>query len=356
MCKESYEENKMNRIVIADLRSTESNGTTMGHYFAVADNYIDLLGKSRTVPAGGPLYAKKYAEYVELPYNTTKQDHPLKRWAKVLINAKALFTKCKDDTVVLQCSAVAASYLGIFLFKKKNTKLYTIQYNLMGLDSRFKRALFSLIKKKIDGVICPEKKIGLAYSKNICVVPDYIYVGDKRQVPTDTYTKKIYDFSMVGMICKDKGIVEAAERLKGTRYSVAIAGYPQTQEIKERLEVIAKSCNNIKLELKYLTEEEYDQFIRSARYCILNYSGAYSEHSSGVVFDVIFKGTPVVGTDCKSLAFIKEYGLGYVYDTIENWNPDILFSGKKYEEYQKKISEYYLTHQKHQINLQRFIV
>lgn len=345
----------MKRVVIADLRSTASNGTTVGHYFAVADNYCNVLGEKNVMVAGGPLYKKKYKQLVELPYNTYKTENPLLRWLKVLCNAKKLFNQCAEDIIVLQCSAVAASYMGTFLFKKRKTKLFLIQYNTLGLDSKLKKVLYSLVREKIDGVICPEEEIGKAYHDNYCIVPDYIYTEGQQERNLIDYDNKKYDFAMVGLICKDKGIIEAAQKLQGTKYHVVIAGFPQTEDIREQLEAISKECNNIEVVPKYLSEEAYAGYINNSKYCILNYSGAYSEHSSGVVFDVLFRGTPVVGRSCKSLDFIKEYNLGYIFMDINEWNPDSVFNKKKYKEYLTAISSYYKTHLNYQTKLRKFL-
>ena len=46
------------RLIVADVRSTSTDGIAAGHYFTVAQNYLDLFGAEMDVRiAGGPCTA-----------------------------------------------------------------------------------------------------------------------------------------------------------------------------------------------------------------------------------------------------------------------------------------------------------
>lgn len=92
-----------------------------------------------------------------------------------------------------------------------------------------------------------------------------------------------YDFGILGIITEDKGVVEVAEQLAQTDYSVLIAGRSANETIREKLISICKGKENISLILEYVNDEDYDRYLRQIKYCILNYSDAYSKHSSGVI-------------------------------------------------------------------------
>ena len=143
----------------------------------------------------------------------------------VFQNVRALLREAQDDVIVLQCSAVATAYLGLALFKKKETRVYAIQYSTDGVNSLLKRGLYALCRRKISGVICPNAAIGAAYGRPMCVVSDYISTGTMQ--PPVPYAQKRYDFGMVGLITSDKGVVEAAKQLRNTPYRVLIAGRVQ---------------------------------------------------------------------------------------------------------------------------------
>lgn len=345
----------MKKLIIADVRSTSVDGKVVGHYFAVADNYCEMFGNNCEVQvAGGPIYQNRYSNWLHLNFDTDEKEATPIRKKKVLSNVRQLFQKSAGYTVVLQCNAVATAYLGIALYKRKNSKLFMIQYNTLGLDSKLKRFLYRLAKNKIDGVICPQDNIGSAYERPYCVVPDYIYTGNKVE-PGLQYDEKTYDFSMIGIIERDKGIIEAAKKLKNTKYKVLIAGFPQNKEIEGEIRSVCEGCSNITLKLEYLSEEEYRAGIRMSKYCILNYSGAYSEHSSGVVFDILFNGVPVVGRNCKSLSFIYGYKVGHIYDDILQWSPGELMDVEIYRDYLQNIEKYYKKHTEYRNKLAEFI-
>lgn len=344
----------MSRIIIADVRSLNTNGKAIGHYFTVAQNYLDVFkNKANINVAGGPLYKEKFSkDLIELQYDTNAEDSTAKNKLKVLCNLKQLFSLCgSDDVVIMQSSAVATSFLGVALFKKKQTRVYMIQYSAENINSLPKRILYAMAKKKINGILCPNEKVGQAYKTKYCVVPDYIYV--KRNIPA---LKKQYDFGMVGVISRDKGVIEAVDFLKNKDYKILIAGRPENEGIRDELLKLKKESNNIDFRLEYLSDKEYENCINECKYCILNYSDAYSEHSSGVVFDIIYRGVPVIGKSCESLNFISKFGLGKIVDSINDLKIDEVLDEKKYTEYIENINRYYGEQENEVWKLKNFLM
>lgn len=328
------------RLIIADVRSTSTDGIAAGHYFTVAQNYLDLFGKEMDVRvAGGPVYGNRFGDQLlRLPYDYVTGCTEARNKKAVFRNVRALLREADEDVVVFQCSAVATSFLGIALFKRKKTKVYMIQYSTEALNTPLKKGLYALCKHKISGVICPNATIGGAYGRPMCVVSDYISLG-KMRTPVP-YAQKQYDFGMVGLITADKGVIEAAKRLRNTPYRVLIAGRVQDAGLEKELREVCSGAANMVLRLEYLSEAAYDEAIRQCRYCILNYSPNYSLHSSGAVFDILFRGVPVVGSCCSALRMIKENGLGVTMDTIEGMKPEELLKEAVHESYVSRIAQY----------------
>lgn len=346
----------MKNLYIADIKSRNINGTSQGHYFSIAENYCDIFKDSCNVfVTGGPVYSKKFRNIFKLRYDTFESSSTLKNKLKIIRNMFDLFYgKRKNDIIVIQSSASATALLGIVLFKSRRCKTYMIQYNTELVSSYIKRLLYTLAKAKIDGIICPSKKIGEIYGLPYCVVPDYIYIGTKA-VNNISFENKKYDFSVLGLVCRDKGGIDVAKKFKETNYKILIAGKPENDEIKNEMQNICKDSPNITLKLDYLSEKEYDQSIKESKYCILNYSGAYSEHSSGVVFDILFKSIPIIGRQCKYLNFIKEYNLGILFDDITNFNPNSTMDSHKYQQYLCNISSYREKHKEYISHLKEFL-
>lgn len=240
--------------------------------------------------------------------------------------------------IVLQCSAVATAYLGLALFKKKETRVYAIQYSTDGVNSVLKRGLYALCRRKISGVICPNAAIGAAYGRPMCVVSDYISTGTMQ--PPVPYAQKRYDFGMVGLITSDKGVVEAAKQLRNTPYRVLIAGRVQEAPLEAELRAVCAGAKNIELRLEYLSEAAYDEAIRQCRYCILNYSENYSLHSSGVVFDILFRGVPIVGSRCGTLQMVEANELGKTVSRMADFAPERLLDEAVHDRYVRNIARY----------------
>ena len=311
----------MKRIILADVKSYNRNGKSTGHYFSVADNYLDIFkNRCDVIVAGGPLYKKKYSKLLQLPFDTTPQGFGLFNKLRIIINTLYLFSKLdKNDILVLQSNAVATTFFSLALYRGKRP-IYMIQYNKMGIDTKFKRFLFKLAKAKINGVICPDPLIGMAYCKNYCVVPDYIMTENQLKKLYEREIPKEYDFGILGIITEDKGVVEAASWAAKTGYRVLIAGRPADEQIRKQMLLLTKNKKNIKLILDYLDDKDYDRYLRQIKYCILNYSDAYSEHSSGVIFDALYRGTPIIGRRCKFLELIEDNEVGVLYDDISECN------------------------------------
>ena len=309
----------MRRILIADIKSNNINGKSPGHYFSVAQNYVDMFSeKCETVIVGGPIY-KKFQNSLLLKYDTVLNDNIFEQKRKIIANSFELFDLAGNDIVVIQSNALVTLYFAL-VFQRKENNLFLIQYNCLSINSFFKRLLFKKVKKKISGILCPTNDIGRAYALPYCLVPDYCFTKKDKERCKDYVINKKYDFCMVGLITRDKGIIEAAKQLAGKDVSVIIAGKTANPEIEKELLSIVSSCNNITIELGYISDEKYDKYIRQSRFCILNYTDAYSSHSSGVVYDVLYRATPIIGRMCETLRFISENQLGYVYDSIDGFN------------------------------------
>ena len=334
----------MKRLILADVKSINLNGKSVGHYFTLAQNYLDLFSNICQVKiAGGPIFKTRFKndDIISLPYDFySSENWIISKW-RVLMNCKALFNRSMPyDIIVIQQSGLSTAIMGIALFAKKNRNIYIIPYDLDALSSVVKRIIYWLAKPKIKGLLCPNKKIADEYKKSGCIVTDYIYPKDKieNQIP---FSERKYDIAIVGRINQDKGVVEAVKYLAGTQYKVVIAGKGDSRSIETELE---NYCNkdsvkssNIELHIGYVSEIDYYMYIRNAKFVMLNYRGDYEDRSSGVVLDTLFSGTPVLGRRCNALNFVEKECVGYLFDDINNLDLDDVINKNKYEKYQRGI-------------------
>ncbi len=313
------------KIIIADIKTLSPDGINIGgHPIAVANNYMEIF-RERCIVAGGYAITHNFpvSQTITLPY-CINHDSLLSK-LKIFINAIVLFRKGRNQIIVLQQSTTITSFLCIALFYHCHSKLFLIQYNLEGFRSRVGKLLFKLAKRKINGILCPYDMIGDAFQGiPFCTLPDYIYTGNAQQTEIP-YSKRKYDICVVGRISPEKGVIEVARHYAKTKYHIVIAGKPQNEKIAKQLESACEGAENIKLHLGLIPNEEYYGYLRNSKYALLNYSEVYSERSSGVVFDTLFNGVPILGKKCNALYFISENQLGGLYDCIENLDTESFF-------------------------------
>lgn len=351
-------------LVIADIRSNCSyKGISTGHYVPVAKMYLSLFEPRYNVYiAGGPVYDKYFDKnkIIRLPYNVS--GNKLIDKLKFFANSICLFKKSKGKTVILQQSSDVTTHIAIALWYWNSSNLFLIRYSNEGINTILKKFIYELCKYKIEGIICPNQMVADAYKCSHIIVPDYIYISKSDSIPFVNYSQKKYDFCLLGRIAEEKGVVEIAKILADSNYKIIIAGKPQTKDLEN---VLLKICNNkptIDLVLDYISDNQYNQYLKDSRYSILNYNGEYSQRSSGVVFDTLFAGVPVIGCRCKALQFIETHKLGYLYDSIEdlfsNGNEnkyDTLFDESLYSYYLGNIKKYQDTHSIYAKKLIKFI-
>lgn len=335
------------KIYISDILSHTYQGKSTGHYFAVARNYQEMFG-DRVIVAGGPVYKTGFneRELLCLPYNAGGGG--IKGRLKTFANALKLFKEAKGHIIVLQQCTTITTFLCLALFYRRKSKVYMIQYNREGFRSIIGNFIFNVVKRKIDGIICPNEMVGDAFQGvPYCVVPDYIYVGSDNIEEMSSYKDRKNDVVIVGRISPEKGVVDIARRFSNTKYSILIAGKPQNQEIANELESICKESANIELHLGIIPDEDYVKYIKSGKFSILNYSEEYSERSSGAVFDMLFNGVPVIGKRCKTLQFIEDEGLGIVLDDINKESIDNIMNERYYEAFLSNIIKFKNGQKKH---------
>lgn len=334
----------MKRIVIADIKSNNTGGKCTGHYFSVATNYLQIFNNLYDIKvAGGPIYANKYdvENLLQLPYDVNSTDNFVLKKLKTLLNARSLFRKADNQIIILQQSTATTSFVGIWLFASAKIDLYMIQYDLSGLRGHLHRILYRLAKPKIKGVICPNNDVGQGYGLPYLVVPDYLYITSWQDTHFIPYAKKTYDFCILGILNEDKGVIPIAKKIANTKYRILIAGFPQGgAAFVDQLTTICDSCSNIELYLDYLSEEQYIEYMNQSRYSLLNYHGDYTVRSSGVVFDFIFNGVPVIAHKCQAMSFIEKYNMGYCYDNIESIDLSLFLNESIYLQYIENINLY----------------
>ena len=342
------------KIYISDIKSRSTNGKLIGHYVPLAQNYQDIFkGTYNVIVAGGPIY-KKYFNEQELqilPYNNHK-DSVIEKF-KTFINAIVLFWKAKGEIIVLQQSTAITSFIAIALFYWWTSKIYLIQYNTEAVNSRLKQFIYFFAKYKIDGFIVPNERVGKNYNRPYCIVTDYINCNNNlTPIP---FNERLWDFSIIGTIFKDKGSIEALEYLAVKGHKILIAGGIGEKELEIPLNNILQKYPSIEHHIGFVNDSDFVRYIRYSKYCILNYQGTYFDRSSGVVLDIIFNYTPVIGTRCDALKMADEDGVGFLYSKLSEIPTNLLLEKEKHNQYIRAIEQYMIKQKKYQQKLINFL-
>lgn len=334
----------MRKLIIADIKSNNNGGICTGHYYALAQNYLDTFSDVTEVKiASGPMYLRKFdcREMILLPCDYVAGENKLKNVWRMLRNGWSLFRQVnKNDVIVIQQSQPAMIMFTLLLTCFRKAGVFQIQYSEEPMNRLYYRFMISLKRKYIKGTLCPNETVGKAYRVPYLVVPDYFYNEKEQMRPPIEYANRKYDFCSVGRIAYDKGVADAAEALAGKSFTYLIAGTPQVKTEEERIVRSSMANSNIITDLSYISNEKYVDYIRNSRYCIMNYSGSYSERSSGVVLDVLFTGVPIVGKRCKALKFVEDMNLGVLYDDINQIDFDYLLNQEHYKVFLESIAMY----------------
>lgn len=301
------------RIGIVDTLSLSANNKIYGHFNKTASDYYNILSKVGDVYiVGGETYAAHFDKnkLIRLPFYTTKKEFDSRDVfvrlickAKSIINTAFAYLLPLDILIFQDANQTAIYKLSKYSGKKR---VFIVKYAIENREAV--RNAFWKNSKHFDGVITSIKSVAEYYQKPYVLIPDYFPMETAQA--SDCIKK--WDVSVVGTVMGFKDYEAVVEALSNTEFKVYIAGYFPD---KERLSMIkSMSSDNIVIEDKYLSEEEYDCAIRSSRYVLLPYKAeGYAEKSSGVVLDAIYRGVPVITPDYESFSFVKEEKLGYCY-------------------------------------------
>lgn len=343
----------MEKLYVADIRGNVANGRITGHIVPVARYYKALFaGDCNVRIAAGPAILCSFdkSDCLVLPFNINGET--LLDKLKTFGNFITLLWKSHRQPIVIQQSSSVTSFIAIAMFHWWTNRIYLIQYNTAGVNSKLKKLLYLLCKYKIKGLICPNENVGKTFGRPFCIVTDYI----KTTMPTiKSFNERRWDICMVGSITKDKGVLEAAEFLADKKCMVLIAGQINEKQLENRLSEFRDKNSNLECHYEFVSDDDYESYIRNSRYCMLNYGGTYRDRSSGVVLDNIFLGTPVIGKRCNAMDIVEINNVGYVYDNLQNLNIESVITKEKFDVYVKNIVKFYGRQKEYKENLKTFL-
>lgn len=348
-------ESSCSYVYLVDIATSMTCGRLEGHYEAVAKSYLGVFGDSLIV-VGGQIYKEKFPQAIILPCEVKGRFALFSSKVKVIVNILKLFCQVRKSIIIFQSRALVGTLIGLLLIGSifnRGNRLYFIQYEPFPYPRwHWAYWLFKMVKRQISGIICPNDKTARSFNLPACVCPDYIYAS--KDICTKEPPSK-YDFASIGLQSKDKGSLELARFFAGRKETLLIAGKVSDGTLAEELLSISRQSPNVFVKLGYLNRDDYRKSLLSARYVFLNYSGAYSTHSSGIVYDALIHNRPVIGRRCLALKIIDDFKLGVLYDVMEELDIQSLLISDTIKEFKTHIKQYFKRHETSAFQLRQFV-
>ncbi len=340
-------------IVIADLASISKDGMPFGHYEYVSNMYQQILkDKDARIANGYKNVDSRNHNDICLDRNVNLYNQSglirIRNLLTVLHNGRQLFKSFQDGIFILQPYSMLGNLLSLF-YKKKNQRVYLIEYKYR-IRTALEKIVYYFVKSRINGFICSLDEVGKKYGLKYIVLPDYIYMSEE----TPRKKEKKYDFGVVGRITDNKDVETVIRTVNSSDYSLIVAG---DFSDKERYQSIVAENHNKKIIVvdSYLSDEEYRRLVSECRYIILPYREYYKGTSSGVVYDTIFSGVPVIIPSYETFKFVTDYGVGIQYEDSFA-NVDLKEAMKMSDDYELAINGFLLKNAESAEKLRRFLL
>lgn len=276
-------------------------GEPIGHTLKVMEEYSKLLESTFEISVAMPEHminktdSRVYDSIHTLPY-AIRETQP-KGLEEKIVDKLKVFSNIKQVRKLKKYDIVwyirADFFLLLYMLlctKRRKQKIYTLIYHneySCGLIGKIFCFIHQLAIKKFDGVIYTQKDMKIS-NDHIFYMPDYLYSEDKYEEYRNL--KKEEKAVCLGTINSDKDIEGLVEAFNENGYSLEIAGGFLDED--RFLELKAKAKNNIKIENKILSYEEYYTRMGSAKYSIMPYKmEAYAGRTSGVLQESVFVGS-----------------------------------------------------------------
>lgn len=315
----------MKKVLLVDYYGTcDKEGRPIGHSSKVLNEYCQLLKESYQVSAAvSPClldsakadFEKKYS----LKYNIVADENQSlpKRIAdkfKLLYNIHQVLKRKEYDILWFYRTDFFLFFYFALKLRKHPAKIIGQVYQeefAQGTVGKILSAIYRKGSSKFDGLIYTQKGMAAGHPHTL-YIPDYYYDEDKygryRSVKKENKTV------CLGTMNPYKKLEELVDAFNKNGEKLEIKGYFYD---KERFSSLLKKKNdNILIEDRVLTEEEYYTALSSAKYSVLPYDmNQYSNRTSGILQESLFMNMMIIAP--KQL--LEENGMeGIGYSDIED--------------------------------------
>jgi hypothetical protein len=340
----------MSKIVLIDyVGQSNDRGEPVGHSLKTLKETIELFDNSIKVELIVPqnyeaeLSDRKITVPFFLKYYSTinikKFHNRVAGLRGKTNNLLKIFKNSKDGILwFLHPDFLLFVFLFFYPFKIKNKIVITMYmegYNPGNtLKEKIKNYFFKRTIKRVDLIIKNSRKIKVSEGEIFC--PDYLYKAERYK---PFLSEKKDHVLCAGVMNRAKDVVNLVRVWSGFKNNLTlkISGFFPDKDLYK--EIKKYENNQIEINDRYLTKDDYYRNIAEAKFTVLSYKKSkYLRRTSGILLESIFLDTPVIAPH-----FLLEYtdlpGIGY--DRLEDIESILLgVDEKRIKEIKKRMKQF----------------
>lgn len=311
-----------NLYIVDYIGNCNENNQPIGHPIKVVNEFFELLRKDINVGLAIPIIYKSKINDVDkakeiIWFERVTQILRSNRLPKITLNLnkikniKQVIYNCKYENIWF-INADFCLGVALTLYKKKSKNkniivtLYMNNYDNIGIGTKIKNYFYQKIIKNASVIIASSNNLSFN-AKKIEYIPDYFYSDNLY----GKYKNVIKENKVVcvGTMNKTKELETLISVFNRINIKLYIIGSFSDKEQFDKCNLIKK--DNIIIENKIVTKEEYYNLIASSKYVIIPYKmEQYTNRTSGVLLETMFLGSIPIAPEFL-LDFNNIKGVGY---------------------------------------------
>lgn len=290
----------MHRVMLVDyLGNASKDGSPVGHPVKILKEYRRIIEQDFEVCTVAPkstiTYLKVSNKYQLRFFHNIECVGILQRTIRMMkdfLNLIQVGKYSKEFDTIWFCNVDYVLFIYLLFHRRMLSKTVITMFRRDFSDDRrmagLKNKIFRYVACRIGLILYSDSKFILKDIPNALYMPDYLYFDEKY--------RKYYDLPKqdmcvcLGTMKEDKDLENTIQIFNNTTYKIEIIGKFSDETRFQKLKEQANE--NILLENRYLSDEEYLKKLATARYSVMPYKeSCYKGRTSGIIVESIFVGT-----------------------------------------------------------------
>jgi len=303
----------MKKMILADyIGHSDALGKPMGHPIKVINETYALIKPifrvHIAVPESHmPSIIEDEATTIELKYNVCAfSKQKVLNFVKKWVNLSRIFHNRGDSTVWF----INVDFsLFLYLYLRKIDKVWiNLCYNPLKNVSGWRNKVIHSVLKNVEKVILTNQNFVKKIPGSTVFIPDYYY--NEKLYDRFQGEKKLEQMVCLGTMGKEKKLEDLVLIMKKSSIPLVVCGnFKHSEERYQNLQKLSEG--HICLENKFVSDDEYYDFIAKSQYVVLPYDMTlYDERTSGILIEAVFLHSVPVAPQ-QLLEYNGISGIGY---------------------------------------------